>query len=83
MSRWSLRRGPAEGLQLWLWPSILLFDGRVSNRGWLQEVPERTSTIAWQSWVDISPATAHRLEIADGDVVELAGKVGRSGLPYE
>jgi anaerobic selenocysteine-containing dehydrogenase len=50
---------PAEGLHLWLWPSILLFDGRLANRGWMQEIPERMSTLAWGSWVDISPATAH------------------------
>ena len=72
---------PAEGLQLWLRPSILHYDGRVSNRGWLQEVPDRTSTIAWQSWVDLTPEQAHRLGIADGDVLELAGKVGRIRAP--
>ena len=45
-------------VQLWLWPSIKLFDGRLANRGWMQEVPERMSTIAWGSWIDISPAKA-------------------------
>ncbi len=32
----------------------------LANRGWLQEVPRRMSTLAWQSWVDMSPATAAR-----------------------
>jgi molybdopterin-containing oxidoreductase family iron-sulfur binding subunit len=73
--------GPQEGMQLWLWPSILLFDGRLANRGWMQEVPERMSTIAWGSWVDISPATAKRLAIAEGDVVEISNKSGTVRVP--
>jgi molybdopterin-containing oxidoreductase family iron-sulfur binding subunit len=72
---------PAEGVQLWLWPSILLHDGRLSNRGWLQEVPDRTSTIAWQSWVDISPAQARQLQVKDGDVVEVSGRAGQIQAP--
>ncbi len=70
-----------EGPQLWLWPSILWYDGHLSNRGWLQEVPDRTSTIAWQSWVDISPAQARQLQIAENDVLELRGKTGRVRVP--
>jgi molybdopterin-containing oxidoreductase family iron-sulfur binding subunit len=78
--------GPAEGaspetMHLWLWPSIKLFDGRLANRGWMQEVPERMSTIAWQSWVDIAPATAKRLKIAEGDAVEVSNGSGRVTAP--
>ena len=51
-----------ETIRLWLWPSIKLFDGRLANRGWMQEVPERMSTLTWGSWVDLSPATAQRLQ---------------------
>ncbi|MGE5295740.1 MAG: molybdopterin dinucleotide binding domain-containing protein, partial [Solirubrobacterales bacterium] len=71
----------SEGIQLWLWPSILLFDGRLANRGWLQEVPERMSTIAWQSWADISPATARDLDVADGDIIEISSKAGAVQAP--
>jgi len=31
------------------------------------------STLTWQSWVDLSPATARALEVANGDVIEIAG----------
>ncbi len=70
-----------ETLHLWLWPSIKLFDGRLANRGWMQEVPERMSTITWGSWVDLSPATAERLKIAPGDVVEVSNGAGRVSVP--
>ena len=73
-----------EGMHLWLWPSILLFDGRLANRGWMQEIPERMSTIAWGSWVDISPATARRMKIATGDVIEVSNGFGSppGSCPY-
>jgi molybdopterin-containing oxidoreductase family iron-sulfur binding subunit len=70
-----------EALQLWLWPSIKLFDGRLSNRGWLQEVPERMSTLAWGSWVDLAPATAQRLGIREGDAVEISTGAGQVTAP--
>jgi molybdopterin-containing oxidoreductase family iron-sulfur binding subunit len=72
---------PTNDLQLWLWPSILLFDGHLANRGWLQEAPESMSTIAWQSWVDLSPQTARRLKIANGDVVEVSHAGGSVRAP--
>jgi molybdopterin-containing oxidoreductase family iron-sulfur binding subunit len=65
----SLSENQAE---LWLWPSVMLFDGRVSNRGWLQENPEPASTVVWGSWIDIHPDKAKRLGIAHGDVIELS-----------
>jgi len=70
-----------QELHLWLWPSILLFDGRLANRGWMQEIPERMSTLTWGSWVDISPTTARQMEIIDGDVVEVSNKLGALQAP--
>jgi anaerobic selenocysteine-containing dehydrogenase/Fe-S-cluster-containing dehydrogenase component len=70
-----------ETLHLWLWPSIKLFDGRLANRGWMQEVPERMSTLTWGSWVDLAPATARRLQIAEGDAVEVSNGSGRVTVP--
>jgi anaerobic selenocysteine-containing dehydrogenase/Fe-S-cluster-containing dehydrogenase component len=75
-------KAPApEAVHLWLWPSINLFDGRLANRGWLQEVPERMSSIAWGSWIDISPARARQMQIATGDVLEVANGSGRVQAP--
>jgi molybdopterin-containing oxidoreductase family iron-sulfur binding subunit len=60
--------------ELWLWPSIMFFDGRTANRGWLQEAPEPVSTVMWNSWIDVPPQKATALGISDGDVIELAAK---------
>jgi anaerobic selenocysteine-containing dehydrogenase/Fe-S-cluster-containing dehydrogenase component len=70
-----------EAMHLWLWPSILWFDGRLANRGWMQEIPERMSTLTWGSWVDISPATARRLRVEQGQVLEVSNAVGRVRAP--
>lgn len=67
--RESLSQGEAW---LWLWPSIMLFDGRTANRGWIQEAPEPVSFNAWSCWIDIHPDTAKKFMITDEDVVELA-----------
>jgi len=69
------------GIHLWLWPSIFLFDGRLANRGWLQEAPEPMSTLTWQSWAEISPATAGDLHVVDGDIIEISNKAGAVRAP--
>jgi anaerobic selenocysteine-containing dehydrogenase/Fe-S-cluster-containing dehydrogenase component len=73
---------PAGGkVRLWLWPSIMLFDGRVANRGWLQEAPDPMSTVVWGSWVDVHPDRAKALGIRDGDVVEIQANGGTVEAP--
>ena len=65
----------ADSAELWLWPSIFLFDGRTANRGWLQENPHPVSQIVWGSWADIHPAKAAALGIVHGDGLRIvAGK---------
>jgi anaerobic selenocysteine-containing dehydrogenase/Fe-S-cluster-containing dehydrogenase component len=61
-----------DAADLWVWPHVFLFDGRGANRGWLQEAPDPTTHITWGCWVDVHPAQAKALGLADGDVVELA-----------
>jgi len=55
-----------------LWPSIFFFDGRTANRSWLQENPQPLSYIAWSSCLDIHPAKASMLRLADGDLVRVS-----------
>ena len=57
-------------LQFRLHPTV--FDGRHANNGWLQELPAPITKQTWGNAVQIAPATAARLELADGDVVRLS-----------
>jgi anaerobic selenocysteine-containing dehydrogenase len=63
-------------LNLHLYPSIALFDGRGANKSWLQETPDPMTTVAWQTWVEVHPETAQGLELADDDVVRVISRAG-------
>lgn len=67
-----------EGLKLWAYPSIYLYDGRGANKRWLQEMSEPVTKGCWSTWAEIHPATADRLAISDGDVIRLTR--GRSAI---
>ncbi len=53
-----------------------LRDGRHANLPWMQETPDSLSTVVWDSWAEFHPATAARLGIAEGDIVEVASAAG-------
>jgi anaerobic selenocysteine-containing dehydrogenase len=54
------------------YPSNAFLDGSLAHLPWLQEVPDPLTSAMWSSWVEINPATAGRLGIGMGDVVEIA-----------
>ncbi|HEX2926544.1 MAG TPA: 4Fe-4S dicluster domain-containing protein, partial [Ruminiclostridium sp.] len=60
-----------NSLKLWFWPEITLFDGRFSNQGWMQEIPEPVSFVSWNSWIDISQSLAEKFKLSNNDIVEL------------
>ncbi|MFN3974568.1 MAG: molybdopterin-dependent oxidoreductase [Dehalococcoidia bacterium] len=53
-----------------------LHDGRGAHLPWLQAVPDGTTTVAWQTWVEINPEKARGLGIAEGDWVEVVSPRG-------
>lgn len=57
-------------------PRLSLYDGRHANLPWLQEVPDQLTTVVWDSWAEIHPQTAERLEIKEGDVLEISSSEG-------
>lgn len=61
---------------LHVYPSTLLGDGRGANKPWLQEAPDPMTTVAWQSWVEVHPETAHELGIENDDVVKVTSPAG-------
>jgi MoCo/4Fe-4S cofactor protein with predicted Tat translocation signal len=58
-------------LEVALRPDPTVWDGRFANLAWLQELPKPVTKLTWDNAVLISPATARRLELTSGDVVEL------------
>ncbi len=62
---------PADGLELELYPSPTVYDGRFANNAWLLEQPEPITKLTWENAALMSAATAGRLGLTTEDVVEL------------
>ena len=63
------------------YPHALLYDGRGANKPWLLENADPVTKITWHSWVEVSPGTARKLDLEDGDVVQLRSPHGRVEAP--
>ncbi|MCA1584752.1 MAG: TAT-variant-translocated molybdopterin oxidoreductase [Acidobacteria bacterium] len=48
-----------------------IYDGRFANNGWLQELPKPVSKLTWDNAALIAPSTAARLEVGNGDLIEV------------
>ncbi|MDX1649575.1 MAG: 4Fe-4S dicluster domain-containing protein, partial [Myxococcota bacterium] len=62
---------------LMAYPHAFLGDGRGAPLPWLQEIPDPVTSVAWESWAEVSLATAERLGVEAGDVVALETSAGR------
>ena len=58
------------------YPSNQFLDGSTAHLPWLQEMPDPLTSAMWSSWVEINPATAAKLGIAQGDVVDVTSAHG-------
>ncbi len=68
-------------LHLQVYPTTAFHDGRSASLPWLQQLPDPMSTVVWDSWIEINPATAASLGISHGDLVEVASPQGSLRLP--
>ena len=67
------RTGSGAGeYELILRPDPTVGDGRFANNGWLQELPKPLTKLTWDNAALVSPATAARLTVGSGDVIEIA-----------
>jgi len=47
-----------------------------ANKPWLQELPDPTTTVMWNTWVEMNPETAKEMGIEDDDVVRIVSEAG-------
>jgi len=52
-----------------------------ANKPWLQELPDPTTTVMWNTWVEINPETAHELGVTNDDVVKIVSEAGEVEAP--
>jgi molybdopterin-containing oxidoreductase family iron-sulfur binding subunit len=63
---------PGAGLEASFAPDYKVLDGRYHENAWLAEWPNPVTKLTWDAAALLSPATATRLGLASGDVVELS-----------
>ena len=52
-----------------------------ANKPWLQEIGDPTTTVMWNTWVEINPETAHELGLENDDVVKIISEAGEVEAP--
>jgi molybdopterin-containing oxidoreductase family iron-sulfur binding subunit len=57
-----------------------LWDGRHANLPWLQEAPDHISKLVWDSWAEIHPSTAAKMDITNGDLIKVSSEHGSVSL---
>jgi MoCo/4Fe-4S cofactor protein with predicted Tat translocation signal len=62
---------PGQGLEVVFRTCPGVHDGRFANNAWLQELPKPLTKLTWDNAALVAPATAARLALLSGDVVEL------------
>ncbi len=58
-------------LELVLFPSDVMYDGRFANNVWLQELPQVTTRLVWDNAALVSPETADKLGISQAEMIVL------------
>lgn len=53
-----------------------LWDGRFANIPWIQESPDQVSKIFWDSWAELHPSTAEKLDVEEGDIISIESAQG-------
>jgi molybdopterin-containing oxidoreductase family iron-sulfur binding subunit len=84
VTKLEFRESELEGsgpFTLFAHPSPLLSDGSGANLSWLQETPDPVTSVAWQSWAEISRASAERLGVDTGDVLAVETPYGAIEVP--
>jgi anaerobic selenocysteine-containing dehydrogenase len=61
--------------------SAAMYDGRGANLPWMQELPDPMTSIVYGTWVEMNPATAKEMGLADGDVVTVTSESGSIEAP--
>jgi len=62
----------AGGLEITFAPDSHAFDGRFANSGWMQEMPDPMSKLTWDNGALVSPETARKLGVAEGDLLSIS-----------
>lgn len=66
----SIKPMKTEGMELVLYPTVVMGDGSLANVSWLQELPDPVTKICWDNYAMVSVATAAKLGLKQGYQLE-------------
>ena len=72
---------PIAGIEVNFRRDPTIYDGRFANNPWLQELPKPVTKLTWDNAALIAPATAERLGVETGDVVQVTHEGRRLRVP--
>lgn len=73
----------AESMELVVYESLAMRDGRHAENPWLQELPDPITKITWDNYASLSPAAAAQLKLAEGDVIRISRSHLSVDLPVQ
>jgi molybdopterin-containing oxidoreductase family iron-sulfur binding subunit len=71
----------AGKVELQVYQSLALRDGKRANNPWLQELPDPVSKVTWDNFAAISPSDMVKWGLVDGDVVKIDANGYSVSLP--
>ncbi|MCX2482262.1 TAT-variant-translocated molybdopterin oxidoreductase [Pedobacter sp. MR2016-24] len=66
----------AKDIELQVYESIPMRDGKYANNAFLQELPDPVSKVTWDNYIALAPKFAESKDIKEFDVVEIKGSNG-------
>ncbi|SER09370.1 TAT-variant-translocated molybdopterin oxidoreductase [Pedobacter rhizosphaerae] len=68
----------AKEIELQVYETVPMRDGKNANNAFLQELPEPVSKVTWDNFVALAPKFAEKLKVKEFDVVEVKSTNGYS-----
>ncbi len=62
-------------------PDESVWDGQFSNNAWLQELPKPFTKLTWDNAALLSPSSAEKLNVHNGDIIEIDNGINKIETP--
>lgn len=66
-----IKRPKGESMELVMTKSLVMGEGNMANVSWLQELPDPVTKIVWDNYASISMASAQKLGVKQGQILEV------------
>ncbi|MDZ7741539.1 MAG: Fe-S-cluster-containing hydrogenase [Bacteroidota bacterium] len=63
-----------DGMELLLYETVAMGEGKNANNPWLQELPDPISKVTWDNYVNVSPRYAKEHDLKNEDLLSIDGK---------